>query len=67
MNGTARAFGKGPGYVLLGFAEVACGTWLASRGADLSGFALILGAVNAGVFGGGAWKAAAKARNGIKS
>lgn len=55
---------KGPGYILLAFAELGVGTFLAARGADLSGFALILGAVNAGVYGGGAAKAMAEAKNG---
>jgi hypothetical protein len=64
VNDVIQLLGKGPGYVALAVAELGVGAWLAARGADLSGFALILGAVNAGVYGGGAWKAAAEAKNG---
>jgi hypothetical protein len=64
MSELVQLLGKGPGYVALAVAELGVGAWLAARGADLSGFALVLGAVNAGVYGGGAWKVAAEARNG---
>ena len=56
--------GKGAGYITLGFFEVSLGGVLAYLNRDLSGYALVVGAVNAGVFGGGAIKAAAEAKNG---
>jgi hypothetical protein len=64
VNNLIQLLGKGPGYVALAVAELIAGTWLATRGSDLSGFALVLGAVNAGVYGGGVMKAMAEAKNG---
>lgn len=56
--------GKGPGYVALGFAEALAGAVLVYYGRDVSGYAAVVTAVNVGVFGGGAWKVSAEARNG---
>jgi len=56
--------GKGPGMVGLGFFEATLGAILAYTGKDLVGYAGVLTAINIGVYGGGAWKASAEAKNG---
>ena len=59
-----RSLGKGPGLTLVGLLQTGLGYTLALQGKDLAGFAYVVGAVNVGLFGGAAWKAAAEARNG---
>ena len=58
------ALGKGGGFTAIALTEVTAGFVLGYYSKDLVGFATILGAVNAGFYGGGAWKAAAEAKNG---
>ncbi len=61
VSGVVRALGKGPGYVALAVFETILGFALALRQPDaLDGFALVLGAVNVAVYGGGAVNAFAK-------
>jgi hypothetical protein len=64
ISNAGSGLGKGAGYVALAFFEAMLGAALAYFGKDLTGFAAVVVAVNAGVFGGGAWKAAAEAKNG---
>ena len=54
--------GKGPGYVALAFFEAAIGAGLVYVGRDVVGYAGVLAAVNAGVYGGGAFKAVSEAK-----
>ena len=55
---------KSAAYVALAAIEVGCGFVVAMKApGSLSGFALVLGAINAGVYGGGAFKAAADAKS----
>jgi hypothetical protein len=57
-----RSLGKGPGLTLVGLLQTGLGYSLALAGKDLSGFAYVVGAVNVGLFGGGAIKAHAEAK-----
>ena len=59
-----QKLGKGPGMMALAFTEVILAYFLSQGGTDLTGYALVLGAVNVPVFGGGAWKAHSEAKNG---
>jgi hypothetical protein len=62
-----QKLGKGPGMMALAFTELILAYFLAKGGVDLNPYAVVIGAINVPVFGGGAWKAAAEAKNGRKS
>jgi hypothetical protein len=64
MSELLQLAGKGPGYIALAFLEVAIAGGLLSRGIDGSAIAAAFGAINLGVYGGGAFKVASEARNG---
>lgn len=64
MSEIVSALGKGPGFLLLALIEVAITAILLAKGIDGTGIAAALGAINIPVYGGGAWKAAAEAKNG---
>lgn len=59
-----KLIGRGPGYILLAALQACIGGALALRGCDLSGYAMVLGAVNVAAYGGGAWKAHTDSRSG---
>ena len=51
------SLGKGPGFILIAFAEVVAGGACAYLGKDLVGLATVFGAINVPLYGAGAWKA----------
>ena len=64
VSRAGAGIGKGPGYVLLAAAQAAGLFWLAHVQPTIpwETFAWSIAAVNAGVYGGGAWKAVAEAK-----
>lgn len=63
--GMLKMLGKGPGFMGLAMMEVIIGSALTAwAGVDATSLAVLYGAVNIPVYGGGAWKYAAKVKNG---
>jgi len=57
-------FGKGPGFMAFAFVELGVAALLLRAGVGGTDIGLALGPINVALYGGGAWKAAAEARNG---
>jgi hypothetical protein len=64
IAGAWRAFGKGGGFMAFAFFTAGGTMLLRARGVEVASLTGPLGVIAAGLFGGGAWKAAAEAKNG---
>mgnify|MGYP001560333384 CR=1 FL=1 len=64
LEKAVRLFGRGPGFMGFAYLCAAALFVLTYLRVDVSGLTGPLGVVCVGLYGGGAWKAAAEARNG---
>jgi hypothetical protein len=64
MSEILRLFGKGPGFMAFAFFTTGVTLLLRAQGVEVASLTGPLGVIAAGLYGGGAWKAAAEAKNG---
>jgi hypothetical protein len=58
------SFGKGPGFVMFGFLQTLLAAWLLKTGIGGAEIGFAFGPIAVALYGAGAWKASAEAKNG---
>jgi hypothetical protein len=66
LNELITKFGKGPGFIFLGFIQVVGVLMLVAAEKDIGNLPMALAAINGPLYAAGAWKGVADAKNGRK-
>lgn len=65
VSRAGSSFGKGPGFMAFAFFSAGLLFLLRAKGIEVASLTGPLGVISGGLYAGGAWKAAAEAKNGL--